>query len=94
VPRQIVSDEIKCRAFGHAWDQVPSEQDSRELHIVSRCIRCLAKKTEWLGWDGKVIQRWYDLTDKYHEVTHVTRAEAKLQIAKPSPRARVVKLHA
>lgn len=92
MPRKdtVVTDEIKCRAFGHAWDQVPSEQDSRELHIESRCTRCLERKVEWLGWDGRVIARWYTLTDEYRKVTHVTRGDAKLMIAKPV-QLRVVK---
>jgi len=84
---------VLCRAFGHAWDTAAPDlrfaRPSSGHSQPARCDRCTSFRFQWLGWDGKPVSTWYDLTDAYLEVARsLTRGEAKVWLIEHQPRRR------
>lgn len=69
---------VKCRAYGHAWDDVEAA-NVRPLHgfwEALRCLRCTSQVIVARDVLGKAISRSYSHPVDYRTVTAMSRAEA------------------
>lgn len=64
---------LTCRAFGHAWDEVPATtQPEFGVYIWLRCIHCHTVRRDIVSpHNGELLRRWYD----YSESFNATRGE-------------------
>ena len=75
VERTAITDLLDtfllCRAFGHAWDQIPNAEFSLDLFrtsvgaIALRCQRCHAERYDYIGKDMEVASRSYSYPRGY-----------------------------
>lgn len=66
---------VRCRTFGHAWDDVnptEAEQDDHNLLfgsdiplIVTECHRCGMRRHDVVGLQGNLVQRRYEYPTGY-----------------------------
>jgi hypothetical protein len=84
---------IRCRAFLHAWDEGVTDLRYKRPPTghsqPARCERCGSFRFQWLGWDGRPVATWYELTEAYRKIaTAMTRGEAKVWLIEHPQRQR------
>lgn len=80
---------VRCRAFGHAWDEDVEPINIRPVHALqqtARCLRCTSHRIQSLGYDGRVINTEMRYSDVYTaDIRAMTRAEAKVWLIEHRP---------
>ena len=66
---------VRCRTFGHAWNDVDPTSDEADQHatrwpeghglLVTDCMRCSMRRLDVVGVFGKLINRRYVYPEGY-----------------------------
>lgn len=74
-------ERVKCRAFGHAWDE-----DAEPITVlgavfahkqIARCTRCHTIRVQGLSYNFQVTSTDYQYPEDYKEVSGMERSQAK-----------------
>lgn len=71
---ELSDNYLRCRAWGHAWDDHPTGVVNSELYRLSfaievlRCTRCAMERFYYLNADMKPFQRYYRKPPRYDTI--------------------------
>jgi hypothetical protein len=85
--RGLNTDFVKCRGFGHAWDEWFPHDVHPTMGFLSacRCMRCGTQRLNTLNVHGGILNRRYIWPDEYKAVTHMSRGEAQVWLHQTRP---------
>lgn len=82
----MLQDEyLKCRTYGHSWDQIPSSLADPEYqrmyawYDVLRCVNCKTERYDGIASSGDVDTRTYRYPWGYGINFALTRSEARVE---------------
>jgi hypothetical protein len=84
-PRDLEDAYLKCRVFGHNWDDNPNAEFSPALWRTSagavalRCERCTMERYDYIGKDMQVASRRYKAPKGYSKMSHDDGARPTLR---------------
>ena len=80
MPKPTLHDFIRCRVFGHKWDDYDSGWTplwGDPITVI--CDRCTSERRDTIGTNDRLIQRHYEYAAGYKEA-----AESAFGIGKPT----------
>jgi hypothetical protein len=83
VLKALQDEYVRCRTFGHAWDEfAPIDRIPTvfkyALHL--RCTRCTTERHDGLNVRGGVEQREYKYPEGYALAEKMTRAQFRVEL--------------
>lgn len=88
---------LRCRVYGHAWDQIPptlADPEYQKLfawYDVLRCISCATERYDGIVLGGRVDNRSYKYPDGYAVSFTLTRAAARAEYMRRTRTSRAIK---
>lgn len=77
---------VKCRAYGHAWDQIPTKRRPEWGTLLTfRCIRCTGIREDILNAYYDLSHRNYDMPEGY-KTDKRTRSEWREELMRRNAR--------
>lgn len=74
-PRDLRDEYLKCRVFGHNWDELLDAEFSPVLWrtaagaVALRCVRCAMERYDYIGKDMLISSRRYKAPRGYSRVS-------------------------
>lgn len=81
-------DYTRCRALGHAWDDIEAERAPAYGYLMLfRCDRCTTMRRDLVDRYGVLIPggRSYKYPDGYRDAEHVERSEYRRRLLTTMP---------
>lgn len=82
---ELNDDFLKCRTYGHSWDQIPSTLADPEYqrmyawYDILRCVTCGTERYDGVLPSGEVDTRAYKYPDGYIVNFALTRSESRVE---------------
>lgn len=83
----LSTEFLRCRAYGHSWDQIPSSLAAVPLdrrmffwYDVLRCVVCGTERYDGVDINGQVQNRSYNYPHGYQTSFTLTRSWARKEL--------------
>lgn len=85
--RSMVTDHVRCRTYGHSWDEHRPADATRDADLTLRCERCGMIRYDRIDVHGDVYGRSYEYTEDYR-VGRLSRPDLRIELLRRLKRGR------